>query len=554
MPTTSQNAILMFVRGIPKLPQDSLSVEQGLDSINLLDPNGFMIDSYDQRFPGLKSSAVWADTPITDGRTLMTTALGNISETMRVNLNAATLIQMSALLEKLGKFRAYVNAQWAVGTQDTAEPVYLKHQIIGEPGPRYALLYDIDIDVEAPDNPDEPTRLITVVIEREVYWRWGVSPGDSPKRWTIENVMVGQKWEASKASLVTGNDHLVVSQIDNCQEFLTTTTFQSVNFLDIPADKLPGDAPPLVCITVDSPHGFSTNFLIGVSTNRTSITDRNNSPLPLYNSLAASASSLQSGTAAFTTDNSRGIAHVPVSPNKRTVVVTPAGATEVDICFWTAGANFSHLNPLVLKGKYAVFLRASQIGGTAGAVSARLVLNATQGEFFNSGLITIADDSTAGVGLNHLGTVELPPDPHSSVGLLGKGYTAEYDFSALLSVRRASGAGTVRLVDVQFWPLGSMVYIQPALELSPGWFIFYDDTGYLTHGRNDLPVMGARRFSGNTEFNAMTEGAGQLQLTPGVNNRVYFLDYYTGGLGSQANTDFTPRINIIPRSTGFRTK
>ena len=150
MAGTSPHAFFSIMRGVQKVPQDALSAEIGLDTIDLLDEDGFMVDTYDQQFPNLKNNAVWAENPINDGRTLMTNARGNLTETIRLKLTAATLVQMGALLSKLGKFRGYVNSFWMGGTQDTEEPVYLKHQIEGEPGPRYALLYDIEIHVETP--------------------------------------------------------------------------------------------------------------------------------------------------------------------------------------------------------------------------------------------------------------------------------------------------------------------------------------------------------------------------------------------------------------------
>lgn len=548
----SNEAILMLVRGLPRVPADDLSAEIGLDSIDLLDVNGFSEADYEMKFPAIKSGTPWAESPITDGRRPMTGAVGNVIESIRLELTSGTILQMAAAMSKLHLFVGYVQAFWGSTAQNNREPVYIKHYVPGEYVPRYALIYDISVAETTPLIPGTPTRSLTISIEREHYWR-GLAPGDNPKRWYVEHVAVGQKWDATKTSLVSGGDHLATAQIDNCQEFLTTTTFQSKSWIDIPADRIAGDAPPLVCVTVNSPVGFTTDFHIASITNRTSITDRNGAALPLYHSFALSATNLQSGTAAFLTDAGRGIAHVPVSPNKRTVIVTPVGATEVNIGFWTVTANFAHLNPLVLQGRYAVYLRASQIGGTAGTCKARVIFSATQGDFFDSGLQTITDDTTAGVGMNYMGVITLPPDDHSNVGLLGKGYTAEYDFSVILSTQRTAGVGTIRLVDIVLMPLGSYVYIQPELNLSPDWYVFYDDTGYLTHGISE-PVGGSRRFSGNTEFNALSEFSGQLSLEPKVNNRLYFVEYYTGGQGSSAGDDFTPRINLIPRWVGLSSK
>lgn len=547
MTGTSANAIFTIVRGVPKVPQDALSAELGLDSIDMLDANGFMVDTYDQQFANLKSNAVWAESPISDGRTLMTNARGNLTETVRVNLTAATLLQMSAMLTKLGKFRGYINSFWAGGTQDSEEPVYLKHQIEGEPGPRYALLFNMDIHVETPNDPGSPNRELTLSIEREPYWR-GLAPGDNPKRWTTENVF-GQKWDTSKAALYQGNDHLVFQQIDNCQEFFNATTFQSRNFVDIPAASLPGDAPPLVCIAI-TPTNQSAKHFIGVSTNRPTITDRNGIALPLFNSIPMSSGTISSGTAAFTTDAARGIAHVPTSALKRTVVVTPAGATEVTVLTWNV-TNFPHFSQLVLRGKYALFLRASQIGGTAGVIAARITFGTSGGSAYDTGLQPVGDDAATGSEINYMGTFEFPLNADGSVSVDGKGYTAELDINTItLSVMRASGAGTIRLIDMYWLPLGNYTYINHDITSSLLITDIYDDTGYFAHGKPD-PIVTGRRFASAADLVFPAEAGGQLQLTPGVNNRLYFVEYKSA-VGAETDLDMTVRINIIPRWLGFR--
>lgn len=547
MPATAISSIFQIVRGVPKVPLDTATVQPDPDSIDLLEGSGLSTDSYDMQFPNLKNGALWSESPTADGRTLMSAANGNITETVRLQLNSATLIEMAAVLGKFGQFRRYINAFWASRDQNDSEPVYLKHQIIGEPGPRFALLYNIEVNVETPLNPNEPHRLLTLSLEREPYWR-GLAPGDNPKRWTIEHIMVGQKWDTSKASLYQNTDHAGYGLIDNCQEWLTASSFQSRNFIDIPASSIPGDAPPLLCVGVTAEGSVSGKHLIGVSTNRTSITDRSGASLLLYNSIPMSSGTIASGTAAFTTDNNNGVAHVPTSPLKRTVVVTPAGATEVIVLTWNTG-NLPHTSILVLKGKYAVFLRASQIGGTAGVCSARITMGNSGGNIFDSGLQRIGDDATAPVELNYMGTMELPNNGCGHVSIDGRGYTAETDIAVMtVSTLRASGTGTIRLVDIVLFPLGNYIYINHDVSAGGSWFDFYDDTGYLSHGHTEPIIAGVLS---NTDGSISTEASGRLQLTPGVNNRLYFMEYRNNA-GVRPNIDMAVRANIVPRWTGFR--
>lgn len=545
MPDISGHAILKIVKGVQKVPGDSLSAEVGLDEIDLLDPNGFACDEYDMKLPALKSSAVYADSPLSDGRTLISGTLGNVTETIRLQLTAGTIIQMAAMLSKLGRFKQDCNNYW--DTNEQTQPIYIKHQVVSEPGPRYSLLYDIDIDPgQQPLIPSEPKRTVTLVIEREYRWR-GLAPGDNPKRWTIEKVMNGQTWDASNAALYQGNDHLVFQQIDNCQEFLTNTTFQSQNFVDIPAASLPGDASPLMCIMVNPSSNRAAKHFIGVTANPTSITDRNGISLPLYNSIPLSSATMASGTAVLTTDTARGIAHVPTSPLKRTVIVTPVGATEVIVATWNA-VSFPHFSPLVLRGKYALFLRAVQIGGTAGTVTSRITFTGG-GAQFDSELQRIADDTATGSEINYMGTFELPLSENASVSIDGKGNTAETGFSISLSVMRSAGVGTIRLIDMFWLPLGNYVYINHTLSGLINRDI-YDDTGYLSHGKPD-PMVTSRDFLSAVDQVFPAEATGELHLTPGVNNRVYFMEY-ADSVGAQADRDMVVRINVIPCWLGYR--
>ena len=237
MANISGHAILKIVKGVQKTPGDSASVEVGLDEIDLLDSNGFSCDEYDMKIPALKSSAVYADSPLSDGRTLISGTVGNVTETIRLQLTAGTIIQLAAMLSKLGRFKQDCNDFWDTSRQ--IEPVFIKHQVIGEPGARYALLYDIDIDPgEQPLIPSEAKRTVTLSIEREPYWR-GLAPGDNPKRWAIENVYrqsINPNNAVLGVSAPFGPLNLVyVTTLFNRTEYSTANkqTYVTKNFIDI---------------------------------------------------------------------------------------------------------------------------------------------------------------------------------------------------------------------------------------------------------------------------------------------------------------------------------
>lgn len=566
---TSPNAILMIVKGVAKTPQDSTSAEQGLDSIDLLDPAGFSCDDYAIQLPNLKNGAVWADSPITDGRTLVSGATGNVTETIRLNLTAGTLVQMAAMLSKLSRFQHDCNDFW--DTFGQIEPVYLKHQVEGEPGPRYALLYNIEINLEQPIDPGDPNRTVTLSIEREYGWR-GIAPGANPKQWTsyINNTLL----TASNATLQGGTNDLVSASAVNRQEFNGVNTFQNTNFVDIPANKLPGNLPPLVTLIVRptelTTSAVLTNLFIGKSTKPTTLPDRNGTGnLPRYNSFAGAAATLQTD-AAFVADAIMGIAHPPVSATRRYVSVSFATATNQLRMYWSSTSTFSHVNVNLLRGRYALFLRGEQNAGAFGNITLSVRLTDSGGTFYTSPTISPKITVANRVQLNYLGVVTLPNNDTSMGGMNGNGLTVATRgigagkiinyLSVDLYAARSTGVATLRVYDLILIPIDEgAVYLQPIAFNSiaaPGiGCMVYDNTGYFVHGKtNDYTNARLMDGSGGGDNEVFTEASGAFMLSPGVNNRLYLLadTYDNTVIGSETNMTFTVYANIVPRWSGLR--
>jgi len=564
MTGTSSNAILKIIKGLPKIPGYSASAEVGVDELDLLDPLGYSCYSYDIQIPNLKSGAVFADSPITDGRTLISGALGNLTETIRLQLTAGTLIQMAAMLSRLAKFRENCHDFWQ--SMGQIEPVYLKHQIEGEPGPRYALLYNIEINVESPLEPGDPQRTVTLSIEREPAWR-GLAPGDNPKRWTVEHA-AGQTWNSASADLIAGINHFAyTTTLFNCIEFLNQGAIDRKNYIDIPAANIPGSAPALVEIDID-PNGSNTlqNAYLARSTKPTSLTNRDGNTVLQYNTLPA-VTALTLGADTTLVDDTGGIAYPPTKAARQRGQVSFATDTGLKARFtWTTNSATTtkpRLSSQVLRGRYLVFCRARQVGGAVGEVTLQLSasnISNVVGDFPSSTVtIQAGTGNTSEWPVVYLGVITIPSIQRSTVGLDGRGTyvwdgtSAHDDFTLSLMAGRNAATAVVYVSDLILIPFDECC-VKWDNNVTP---VTYDNSHYLTHGTPEHVAAGRTETVVNSPYDApfSVELSGQpLTLLPGVDNRIYFFNKDTTGNGSESITQasYTARMNIIPRWYGFR--
>ncbi len=569
------HAILQIVKGVQKVPGDTLSAEVGLDSIDLLDTNGFSTDMYEMKIPALKSSAVYADSPLSDGRTLIAGALGNVNETLRVTLTAGTIVQLSAMLSKLLRFKQDCNDFW--DTFGQIEPVYIKHQVSGEPGPRYALLYDIDIAVESPINPSEPTRDLTIVIEREYGWR-GIAPGDNPKRWAIENVFSNQTFNSTNASLMNGVDFLVnESNILNYAVQNTGQTGYTIkNFVDIPAAKISGDLPALLCLNYVGSLGVggavNTSLFVSKSTKRNTgnVSRRTGTNQYIIHVLnAADATVLTDTTLAADTGASTGISGLQRRSN-----TTFATATLISRLGWSSNNYTGNGFDLsVLRGRYAVFCRARL---SAAATTVNLQLKITESNSVNPVAldpIVFTNEGSGGTGnttswgVAYLGQITLPvSDRKTVVSSNGMGIAVDLVVSQTpialeLYAGRTAGAGVLYVNDVILMPIDegaiNIISSNTAIALPSGGGVVYDNTGYLRHGiPGDYVNLIAMAGSGtpNREIDILQLSGSSIYLTPGIDNRLEFFAYSSATMVSQVvqNNHMTIKASIVPRWSGLR--
>lgn len=565
----ANNAVLQIVKGIQKTPGDTISAETGLDVLDLLDTNGFSAAEYEMKIPSLKSSAVYADSPLTDGRTLISGTLGNVTETIRVTLNAASIVQLAAMMSRLMSFKQNCNDFW--DTFGQIEPVYIKNQVSGEPGPRYALLYDIDVAVTDPANPTDTIRDVTIVIEREYGWR-GIAPGDNPKKWTIES-LYKQKYNNANASLMTGNDHLLFdSNVKNRAEQNTTATgYITKNHVDIPAAKIPGDLPALVCVAVGGTVAVinADAVMIGKSTkrntgntNRTTLTNQ----YLVYMLNAADATVGTDTTLAADTGACFGISNLQRRSQTTFATATMQTRLTWDNTVFTANG----FNSSVLRGRYALFVRARvSAASTTLALAAEITIGSTT-VTLNS--VPFVHEGSAGTGnttfwgLAYLGQVSIPfNNRKTTMSVDGNGVSVNQNNSTQelqikLNASRSSIGGSLYVSDLIMLPIdeGAVDLFAGTAPISGGnngSAMVYDNTGYFTHGVPEeiasiyttTPTLTREQYIGEIS-------GSPIYLSPKVDNRLMFLAYQVATKDSHINDPSTMqvRVNIVPRWAGLR--
>lgn len=565
---------LKIIKGVGRVAGDTNSAEQDPVVFNLLDGICTLID-WSPNIASLKNGGVWIDSPLTDGRNLLSAPAANVIEKISISLSSAGYLNVSKAFDLLNKMVSDSHDFWQ--TESQIEPVYLHWWANCAPGPQYALIYDIQLAVEYRDST-QPTIDIELTIEREPYWR-GIPPGANPKLWTFYSR--GENFGTAKtaSNLNLGNtDALASATLQNRTEWETTgfSSFISKNFIDIPASAIPGDAPALVQIEASTTHTTNTryakNVFIWRSTKPTSIKDNNGALI--YQANIFNVGDANTNGPTKTIDATNGVISNGSNVTRYIATYTVlASASPNDLIAFPGTTGFPNAALNLNRGNYAVFLRCKQLTGASGDVQARFRLTAygsgvTSGLLYTSAYVNMPFFAAAyAFGLLYLGTITLPVAGRSLSGVDGlglsspakSGFTSDYGINIDLKNNAAANR------NVQFLDLILFAYDEPGIQLNNPSFTNlgtivndYDNTGYFQHGRPG-------DYSKQSNDIAFPEILGQsLNLIPRVNNRLYFLFtsadtttnpteiYSDPNPTGTALTGITARVNIVPRWSGIR--
>lgn len=332
-----------------------------------------------------------------------------------------------------------------------------------------------------------------------------------------------------------------------------------LNYVDIAAEDIPGDAPALMSIVVDR-------------NNSTSITDVNLyiarrldaiSTEALYTqTFMAQGSTLASPTgitSTYQSDNGRGITSTPggaASARYAMQFVTGAGAiSDAAIASW-------ELSNVPQSGKVAVFLRGGLTAGVAADIPMYVrfyVSSSLSVEFI---VRTQSRSLSAGVSssypaLTYMGSLDMTLIKNAvrladGLGVGVSRPTLQLRFGG----RSAGAAATYRVTDLLLIPyddlFAAMVGLNMTNEADIERYALYDNTGYFNQNADAIGLLHQTAPPPNNDTYEVCEVQGQsMVLEPNRNNRLYFL---LGSSTTSPTNDSTlsfvtlrTRLNIVPQ-------
>lgn len=552
---------LSLVRGVGKTPGDLTSAESDLVIVDLLTSgSAFGLVEWVPNIPSLKQGGIWADSSISDGRTLIAGVNTNVTETMTIQLTGSTIADFANQFAKLQRMIQDARDFWDTFYQ--IEPVYIRWWANQAPGPQFALIYNIDMDVEWSDS-NLAQATLTLTIEREFGWR-GVRPGGNPKEWTL--FKRGVPFTASNADVANDATTAQLAQnltaVNKLDWNVAHTIPSTQNYVEIPASAIPGDLPAKCLLSIDVANaGLGTEdvLLAWRTTKNTSILARNGTTYFASSMFNANDSSL--GTDATL------VADTGASAGNRVRVTLATVSFVVNRIIWSY-LSTQRMMINLMRGRFQVFLRCRLSAAANVSIKGQLLLGPEV--TIDGNVLTLTDVGAGGTGnttewvLLNLGVFEIAPYAKAYSSPDGKGLNAPttlVDAGFAINAIRNSGAGELYLNDVIFLPVD-----EPSARFqaqSGGAFsaalnrnIIYDNTGYIGHGiTDDISLYGT--YNAGTQFvdpqavNIATQG---IVLLPNQINRIYALTYVNSNQHSTITSSFKLRVNIVPMWSGIRTE
>lgn len=571
---------LRIVKGVQGAPGDVQTLENGYTVLNLLmgGAEGFSLKSDTGAWnPAIAQpkNGLWSETAFTDGRQLFAGAEQNVTETLSLTLSAPDMVRLGNWMRQLNQMQADALRFWE-DEHIQFDPVFLWWQATGAPGPQYALIYQIQISINIPTTQDSNIieRDVTITLEREPYWR-GIPPGANPVLWTLyklgEQPGLNYNFESGELTLSSAGNFpiqtaLATANLQNRAEAdinalvgATRTTFRSQNWLTIPADKIPGDAPALLQLNFAVTSALETlakAFVAvrsGPIAKETSSLDSANflyfNVLPIIGGVENSAMVTPPTLAA----DSGGVQGYSYWDNttyniSQRGVITPTTSEETAVTFTSNKA----LHGMLQRGRFAVFMRCRQNGGSLGDIQVRLAVE--DGAYPVTDWVSMPLQAGAGNTtaweVAYLGQLEFPIDvelPMSQYSLTtykrgGTGIeTLVRTFDLALNVIRHTGVGVLYVADLIFMPLDEG-FVDVLISRDDNANLFIDNTGYMRHGKP-----GTYATNGTQDQKGYCELQGsELLLQPNIDNHIFFI-YRDGNNDSRVRTAFTVHANIVPR-------
>lgn len=560
---------LKIIIGLPKAPLDPYSAEPDLKVLTLLsnEMGVGLIDNSEAPFSPkiavLKGGGSWADSATSDGRTLLSTSVDNVTETMNLKLVESTHTLMAGRIVELNRFlqlaRKFSATYWQT------QPVYLEWRGRGAPGSQFALIYSIDYAITPDSYPDEsepPSADVVLTIEREPAWR-PLPPGANPKLWAFyaRGELPGagvNKFTYADLSLVNGARHWKSATIQNMHEWTGTGVgaYQvplSKNYVDIAAADVPGDAPALLAVSVDPASVNPDHCIIARSIKPASGIDRTGATQYVaYTFNAGDADGLDATT--VKTLSANGLISNGSNTN-RYYATTSIIASGTAFILWGTGSAQPINNPELLRGKFVVLARAhtttaaaqiyAQLTCLYGSITVELPETTVP---FNAG--------TTRPLWTYVGLFDFPVIERAIVSEFGTGRligSTNY-INIILNYRNAlASPATILTWDLQFLPYDEYLAYGVTTATNGTPQVLFDGTGYFPRGQVKEGAYGFDESAVGAPFGGYpVELRGQVpKLEPNTDQRIYF-SFAQGSSRTAYLENIAVNLNIIPRWYGQR--
>lgn len=560
---------LSLNRGVPQVRNDNRSFERyENDSLSLVNIGGISAIDWTPQVAQIKGNAVYADTPMSDGRVPLALPYGDVTETINISLTGVSAEGLAYLLKRLRKMAEDAHAYWTTNWQ--IQPIILEWEWALNK-PQFAIVKKIDVAHRI--NAFEGLAMnveATIIIERGYAWH-GISNGDNPKRWTYIHNANPTGFTSSTCSLIDNSNHLAGSStLVNRLVWSTANnpyrTESNVNFLSISASQVPGDIPALLQILIQperatTPLAYRQIF-IWKSTRDLTITDRNNNLYSVGYNLNSDANRSGAAASSFSSLNTE-----TTFTNK---VVWSGSPAIPSTTIW--------LDKTVMRGQYMIFARMYAGAGAVGDVRARLVI-ADQGSSTSNTTITGAEVRVRLTdSLHYMGMFSIPFAERAEMSPFGDGLfitsaptagTGNQPYNIAFTMQFRNVIGTTRTIN--FWDLvlipideGACVLQAPAYTPSGTLTQFLvDGTGHLDRGKGQTV---AKMITGNADVTVggsqpedyggePVEVRGELPtLQPNIDQRLYIMlnDPASECPWDDGVDTFRAYINIVPRWLGLR--